>query len=298
MPSPHTLGSIMHQPLAALTPLLLFPLENRTSTHPPQYAREPPRIPLVVPPPLSLRRPPQPPSRRLPPRRRLSRIRAPVKYSGNHSPPPPSPAPPLLPSSESYLRSAQRERKRRTLVPSRAHDFCHPFPSSIFFAAFLCLSRSLFPFSPLLSCSSPLPCPHFSLARSSGRDWSRLRRDFRLFFLFAPHLPPPPSPPPSQRSSSFGVRTLFVVSPLLFVLLQPTRFITAVLYPLHTDAHILSLSHTHTQKHLTCVSLSPTIFRDPSSSFLNPARVLLSLPFVTRLPRVFSLTIAQKIPPS
>lgn len=60
MPSPHTLGSIMHQPLAALTPLLLFPLENRTSTHPPSTPVSPPH-PTGRP--LSLRLPPRPLSR-------------------------------------------------------------------------------------------------------------------------------------------------------------------------------------------------------------------------------------------
>lgn len=136
------------------------------------------------------------------------------------------------------------------------------------------LSRSLFPFSSILSCSSPLPRSHSSLARSSGKGWSRLRHDFRLFFLFTPHLPP--LPPPPQRSSSFGIRTLFVVSPLLFVLLQLARFINAVLCLLHEHAHSSIHTHTHTQKHPLCVSLAPTIFHDPSSPFLNPACVLLS----------------------
>jgi len=207
-----------------------------------QYAREPSRVPLVVP----SRRVAlldHPLSRRLPPRRHLSHIRAPVDYSGNHPPPP-------LPSSESRLRSVQGE----ILVPSRAHDFC-PFSSSIFFAVFLSFSLPLPVLTPSILFSSPLPRPHFPLARSSRRGWSRLCRDFRLFFLLAPHLP--------QRSSSFGVRTLFVVSPLLFVLLQPIRFIT-VLCPLGA-----SLQYTYTQKHPSCVSLSPTIFHDPSSSLFS-----------------------------
>lgn len=81
-----------------------------------------------------------------------------------------------------------------------------------------------------------------------------------------------------------------------FVRLAPTNPVLSSPFSLrYTSTH--TLQHTSTQKHLSYVSLSPTIFRDPSSPFLNPACVLLSLPFVARLPRVFSLTIAQKILP-
>lgn len=86
-----------------------------------------------------------------------------------------------------------------------------------------------------------------------------------------------------------------------FVRLAPTNPVLSSPFSLrYTSTHTLQHTqpHTSTQKHLSCVSLSPTIFRDPSSPFLNPACVLLSLPFVARLPRVFSLTIAQKILPS
>lgn len=238
MPSPHTLGSIMHQPLAALTPLLLFPLENRTSTHPPSTPVNPPH--------------PTPgrPSRcvALLDHPRASSLLAIISLAfvcqsstaGTISP---SPATFAILRILSPFRTEGRlsSHLARTIsaTPSRRRSSSRRF----------CLSHSLFPFSLFLSCSSPLPCPHFSLARSSGRGWSRLCRDFRLFFLLAPHLPPPPS----QRSSSFGVRTLFVASPLLFILLQPTSFIPAVLYPLYerahsstyTGTHTLSLSHTH-----------------------------------------------------
>lgn len=134
MPSPHTLGSIMHQPLAALTPLLLFPLENRTSTHPPST---PVRLPLPAPLPVApLAALPQPPPRRLPSSATVSlafvRQSSTARTTTTH---PPSPSP----SSEFRLCLTQRGDAH--LPPSvRAHDFCRPFPSSIFFAMFPPLS--------------------------------------------------------------------------------------------------------------------------------------------------------------
>lgn len=136
-------------------------------------------------------------------------------------------------------------------------------------------------FSPLPSCSSPLPRLQFSLAHSSGRGWSCLCCDFRLFFLLAPHLPPsllPPPPPPSpppQRSSSFGVRTLFVVSPLLFILLQPIRFIIVLCL---LKAHILSNIHAHRNTLHASLSrrLSSVILLHPFSTLLASFYLCLS----------------------
>lgn len=91
MPSPHTLGSIMHQPLAALTPLLLFPLENRTSTHPPSTPVSPPRPP---------RRPSSPPP--FPATRSLS-PRCFVSLSHSCASQVQRPPPPPLPSLEFHL---------------------------------------------------------------------------------------------------------------------------------------------------------------------------------------------------
>lgn len=276
MPSPHTLGSIMHQPLAALTPLLLFPLENRTSTHPPSTPVNPPH-------------PTGRPSRcvTLLDHPRTSSLLAIISLAfvcqsstaGTISPSPATFA--ILRILSPFCtegRLSSHLARTISATPSRRRSSSRRF----------CLSHSLFPFSPFLSCSSPLPCPHFSLAHSSRRGWSRLCRDFRLFFLLAPHLPPPPS----QRSSSFGVRTLFVASPLLFVLLQPTSFIPAVLYPLHERAHSSTytgthtLSHTHTETPFVrlllanylprsfftlsqpCLCLSVSTFRSSSSASL------------------------------
>lgn len=260
MPSPHTLGSIMHQPLAALTPLLLFPLENRTSTHPPSTPVNPPH-PTVAPPSLSLRRSPRSPTRRLPPRRCLSRIRAPVEYSENHPPPPPLCHPQNPISVPHRGRLSSHLARTISATPSRRRSSSRCF----------CFSRSLFPFSPRLSCSSPLPSPRLSLARSSGRGRSRLRHDFRLFFLFAPHRSRSRC---RHRRRSGAPLSGFARSssshPFCSSCSNQPRFII-VLSPLHEYAY----SSTHTATH---IHTETPFVRLPLADYLSRSFFTLSQP--------------------
>lgn len=188
MPSPHTLGSIMHQPLAAPTPLLLFPLENRTSTHPPSTPVRPllfPAAPLVA----LLGHPASVgalPSLFLPLFLSLSLCPSLfLRLSLSHSrasqvqqkpTPPPSHHPwnfvsvqrgvgshPPLVSSATISTTPLRRRSMRCvhLSLSLAHHV----------SLFLCLTYSIsFPLLTLSPCSSPLPRLCSSLTRSSGRD--------------------------------------------------------------------------------------------------------------------------------
>lgn len=266
MPSPHTLGSIMHQPLAALTPLLLFPLENRTSTHPPQYAREPPRIPLVVPPPLSLRRPPQPPSRRLPPRRRLSRIRAPVKYSGNHSPPSSLSRPAtfaILRILSPFRTERERKRRRDSRPISRAR-FLPPLPVvDLLRGVSLPLSLSLPVFAP----SVLLFSPSLSSLLSRSLLWKRLVSSSSRF----PSLLPLRSAPATTAAvAAVAAELLFRGSHALrrltpFVRLASTNpfYHCRSLSATHRRTH--SLSHTHTETPYVRLSLADYL---PRSFFI------------------------------
>lgn len=255
MPSPHTLGSIMHQPLAALTPLLLFPLENRTST---QHARAPPAPSLLY---------PVAPASVLP----LDAVSlAFVRQSSTAGTIPAAFVILRIPSLFCIGKGGGGEgegevdshpfRLARTIsaTPSRRRSSSRCFR----------LSRSIFPFSPPIPslCLSlslfPLPQFHSSLARSSERGYFCLCRDFRLFLPFAPR-----RRRRHRRSGAplSGVCTLFVVSSPLSVLLRPARFTIALSIP-RTIAH--TLPNILTQRHLSCVSFSPIILRGPPS-FLN-----------------------------
>lgn len=161
MPSPHTLGSIMHQPLAAPTPLLLFPLENRTSTHPPSTPVRPLRF---SPPPLSSPSSATPASVGAPLPLFLSLSLWPSLSHSRASQvqQKPTPSPSHHPRNSV---SVQRGVGSRPSFVSRATISATPSPSSIFSAmrpsrsrpCFLSLSLlySLFPVSPCLRALHP-----------------------------------------------------------------------------------------------------------------------------------------------
>lgn len=277
----------MHQPLAALTPLLLFPLENRTSTHPPSTPVRPSRP----------SRPSSPPPPPLSVASCLSRIRAPVKYSGRH--------PRRLRHSRNSI-SVLCMCGWFSSSSSNARDLCYPLrsrrrSSSRCFR----LSRFLLPFP-------PSPVSLLAPSSSSLLSCSLLRKRLVSSSSRFPSLPVlhPVYPPPlshcrcrrrrccRRRSSSFGVRTLSSSSHPLSVLLRPVCF-TDAFSVRRTCTHTLQHSRTRGRTSFARLPLADYLFHEillhPS---LNPAHVLPSLPLAARLPRVLSLALVQRILPA
>lgn len=269
MPSPHTLGSIMHQPLAALTPLLLFPLENRTSTHPPSTPVNPPHPtgrPSCC---VALLGHPRAGSLL------VAVSLAFVRQSSTAGTTFPVPTFAILRILSSFRTERDSRPISRFLLPLLVVDLLRGVSTS------LTLSSRSHPFFPTLLPFLVLTSLSLALLKEASLVFVAISVSSSSLL-------------PSSQLLFRG--SLFVGSPFLFVLLQPTRFIIVVLYPLHEHAHSSIHTHilSHTEKCFLRLSLSSTILLHPFSTLL----VLLSLLFVARLPRVFSLTIAQKILPS
>lgn len=239
----------MHQPLAALTPLLLFPLENRTSTHPPSTPVRPSRP----------SRPPSPPPS-LSAASCLSRIRAPVKYSGRHP---------------------RRLRHSRNSVPvscvcgwfssssSNAHDLCYPLrsrrrSSSRCFR----LSRFLLPFP-------PSPISLLASSSSSLFSYSLLRKRLVSSSSRFPSLPVlHPVHPPIAAAANAAPLSEFARSlrRLTLCLSYSDQFVSPVRSQSVVRARILSNILAHADGHPSCVFLSPII------SSMRPFFIPLSIP--------------------
>lgn len=174
----------------------------------------------------------------------------------------PLPSPPPLPSSESRLRSTQR----KILVPSRAHDFCHPYPSSIFFAVFLPLSL----FLPVLTPSVLLfPPSSSSLLSPSCSLFSK--RLVSSLSQFQSLLPPRSAPAAAPAAAELLFRSSHALRRLTpFVRLAST---SSFYHRSLSTKGTHTLQHTCTQKHPSSLCLS---HRPSSAILLHPSSTLLA----------------------